>query len=114
MPKPVDILKHGPYYPGTRRLLDDGDLSLPRELFEAAVFLNADHFTTTRFLGYDKKAGLKSPHDKRLFRTYDEALADAGNDRKAIVWVVSKRGRSLSINPADRETYRQLLQQVQQ
>ncbi len=108
MPKQIDILKHGPYYPGTRKLLDDGDMSLPRELFEAAIFLNASFFTTTRFVGRSQDQKYSSPYDKRQFATYEEALIDAGDDSTAIVWVVSKRGRSFSVNPADRETYRKL------
>lgn len=66
------------------------ELEFPYKLedWETKVFKDYDYFTVYRFYGLGSK-------DKQEFKSFPEAIEAAKGDRKALVYVISKAGRSV-------------------
>lgn len=58
--------------------------------WEEAVFRNAHHFSVFRYFGRGRRVS-------EVFETFPEALKDAGDDYRALVYVVTLDGRSVCL-----------------
>lgn len=66
------------------------DFKQSRDEWETTVIAAAVTFTTARFLG-------RGQYDRREFATLAGAIADAGDDRRAMVYAVTEAGRSVMV-----------------
>lgn len=99
------VIKHGPWYPGTRTLLSTTDMDLPKYLYMAARFVNAEAFTCVRFKGRGLYATTR-------YATFAEACADAATDGRGMVYVIHDGTRSDMLPRTDWWIYRALAEQV--
>lgn len=67
-------------------------LSGTREQWEEAIFRHAAYFTTVRRLSRRVKFG-PVEWDRREFKSFPEALQDAGDDPQVLVYAVSEEER---------------------
>lgn len=66
------------------------DFKQSRDEWEGSVIAAATKFTTSRFLG-------RGEYDTREFGSLPEAVADAKDDRRAMVYAVTDTGRSVMV-----------------
>lgn len=101
------IIAHGPYYPGTDRLLSTTDTALSAPLYMVARFLHADYFTCARFAG-------RGMYPKTRHETFAAACADADRDGRGMVYVVHDGDRSDLLERDDWPVYRAMADKVRQ
>ena len=99
------VVAHGPWYPGTRTLLSTADTGLPKHLYMAARFVNAEALTCVRFKGRGLYATTR-------YETFAEACADAATDAQGMVYVIHDGTRSDMLPRTDWWIYRALAEQV--
>lgn len=79
----------------------------PKE-YEIVVLLAASHFTTAR----PTPRGV--PTDRRTFPTFDEAVADAGDDPRVLIYGVCESGRATPLSRDLWQAYSTIVTAVKQ
>jgi hypothetical protein len=81
------------------------DFSGSLEDWEDRVFINAEHFTVCRKV--EGKGGVET----KRFARFEQAQGEAGDDPRALVYVVTASGRSVCLIRARWDHYRKLWSQ---